>query len=70
MALRSLMERCGGGAAIGSERPEAMAAARKLGSFLIALSFFALVHEGAHVLTALAFDEFQEFVVHPYGLKW
>ncbi|MBE0431988.1 hypothetical protein IBX73_00830 [candidate division WOR-3 bacterium] len=37
--------------------------------FIVAIVIFAVIHESLHVLVALAFDEYQWFVVHPYGLE-
>lgn len=42
---------------------------RKLLTFLAAVAIFAVIHEGAHILVGLALDEYQAFVVHPYGFE-
>lgn len=46
-----------------------MKSVKKVVTFLIALLLFAVVHEGAHVVAASAFNEYKTFVVHPYGLE-
>ncbi len=42
---------------------------RNLVAFLLALTLFALIHEGAHVATAIVFDEYESFHVRNYGLE-
>lgn len=42
---------------------------RRLLTFLAAVGIFAVIHEGAHILVSLALDEYQTFVVHPYGFE-
>ena len=41
----------------------------KLVSFLTAFVIFVVVHEGLHVVTSLAFNEFQGFVIHYFGFE-
>jgi len=38
-------------------------------SLIIAIVFFAIIHEGLHAITAFFFDEYQAFQVHFYGLE-
>jgi len=42
---------------------------RKYLLLLLALAVFASVHEGAHILTAVAFGEFNGFYLKPYGFE-
>ena len=42
---------------------------RKYLTFILAIIIFAIIHEGTHALIAMAFDEYQAFQVHPYGLE-
>ena len=42
---------------------------RKYLTFILAVIIFAIIHEGTHALIAMAFDEYQAFQVHPYGLE-
>jgi len=42
---------------------------RKYLSLVLALIIFAIIYEGIHALVAIAFDEYQTFVIHPYGLE-
>jgi hypothetical protein len=36
---------------------------------VLALIMFVIIHEGTHALFAVAFDEYQAFVIHPYGME-
>ncbi len=38
-------------------------------NLVLALIIFAIIHEGTHALVAVAFDEYQTFAIHPYGLE-
>ncbi len=38
-------------------------------TLILAIIFFAIIHEGTHALMAMSFDEYQSFKVHPYGLE-
>ncbi|MCD6545097.1 MAG: hypothetical protein J7K69_00385 [Thermotogae bacterium] len=42
---------------------------RKYLTFILAIIIFAIIHEGTHALIAMAFEEYQAFQVHPYGLE-
>ncbi len=42
---------------------------RKFSAFLLAFIICAVIHEGIHALMATAFNEYQDFRVHPYGLE-
>jgi len=42
---------------------------RKYLYFVLALIMFIIIHEGTHALVAVAFDEYQTFVIHPYGME-
>lgn len=44
-------------------------AMRKFSAFLLAFIICAVIHEGIHALMATAFNEYQDFRVHPYGLE-
>ena len=46
-----------------------MARHLKLVSALIAFIIMITIHEGMHVLTGLAYNEFERFVIHPYGFE-
>jgi hypothetical protein len=37
--------------------------------FLLAVIVFSIVHEGLHVLIAIPFGEYRDFIVKPYGLE-
>ena len=41
----------------------------KLVSVLIAYIIFVVIHEGLHVVTSLAFNEYQGFVIHSFGFE-
>jgi magnesium-transporting ATPase (P-type) len=42
---------------------------RNLITFLLALLIFSIIHEGAHILTAMALDEYKAFDIKFYGLE-
>lgn len=42
---------------------------RKLTTLLLALLIFMVIHEGVHILTAVAFDEYEGFHVRGLGLE-
>ena len=37
--------------------------------FILAVALYAVIHEGAHALVALSYDEYEAFYVRPYGLE-
>jgi hypothetical protein len=41
----------------------------RLFSFLLALTVFALIHEGLHALVAAPLGEYSKFIIKPYGLE-
>lgn len=42
---------------------------RKYLTVILAIIIFAIIHEGTHALMAMAFEEYEAFQVHPYGLE-
>lgn len=42
---------------------------RNLITFILAILIFAVVHEGTHILTAMAFDEYEAFHGRVFGLE-
>ncbi len=42
---------------------------KKYLTLILAVIIFAIIHEGTHAIIAMAFEEYQTFQVHPYGLE-
>ena len=44
-------------------------ASAKRASPLLALVIWITIHEGLHVVTSMAYNEYERFVIHPYGFE-